>query len=134
MNKLKMRLAAYMNGRYGYDQLGKLLIGASIVCLILSFFTFNDIFYYLGIILLVFCYYRMFSKNISKRDSENRKFTGLTGKVTARFRGSKRRISERKTHNFFKCRNCSQTIRVPKGKGNIYITCPKCKTEFQAKT
>lgn len=44
------------------------------------------------------------------------------------------RLKQRKTHRFFKCPECGVTVRVPKGKGKIKITCPKCKNAFVRNT
>ena len=46
----------------------------------------------------------------------------------------KKRWAQRSTYRFFKCPQCKQTVRVPKGRGKICITCPKCKTEFIKKS
>ena len=35
---------------------------------------------------------------------------------------------------YFKCPNCKAKLRVPKGKGRLNITCPKCRTMFHGKT
>ena len=46
----------------------------------------------------------------------------------------KKRWAQRSTYRFYKCPQCKQTVRVPKGRGKICITCPKCKTEFIKKS
>ena len=46
----------------------------------------------------------------------------------------KKRWAQRGTYRFFKCPQCRQIVRVPKGRGKICITCPKCKTEFMLLT
>lgn len=134
MDKLKMKFISFMNGRFGQDELGKFLTAISIVCLLFSFTEFGRPFYYFGILFLIICYFRMFSKNIMKRDNERRKYLKIKNKVLSGFRSTKKRFRERRTHCFFKCSKCSQMIRIPKGKGNISISCPKCKYEFLAKT
>lgn len=37
-------------------------------------------------------------------------------------------------HKYFRCPNCGQMLRVPKGKGKISISCRNCGTTFQKKT
>ena len=39
-----------------------------------------------------------------------------------------------KEHKYFTCKNCKAICRVPVGKGNIVITCPKCGAQIRAKT
>lgn len=78
---------------------------------------------------------RFFSKNIAKRTEENRRFT----EWTYRFRDpnsfrNKRRQARREGKELFKCPVCKKTIRVPRGKGKIEITCPNCKERFVRKT
>lgn len=46
----------------------------------------------------------------------------------------KQHAQERKHFKFFKCPACHQKIRVPKGKGRIEITCPRCGEKFVKKT
>ena len=98
--------------------------------------------------LLFWCYYRMFSRNISKRAAENQKYLNFKYRVVCKVKKGKYGRSagpasfaqkraqmkykqeQKKMYRFFSCPNCAQKVRVPKGKGKICITCPKCKTEF----
>ncbi len=78
--------------------------------------------------------FRTFSKNITKRSMENYKFAMLMSPVYVRYRSIRRRINDIKTHKHFRCFNCETNLRVPKGKGKILVTCPKCKAKFHKKT
>lgn len=134
MNQLKYKLSNFMRGRYGQDTLSKFIMAMSFVFLIVSFFTLEKPFYMVAFLLIILCYHRMFSKDIEKRYKENQKFLNLRYKIVCKIDRLKRRLKERKTHCFFKCTQCKQVIRIPKGKGNICVTCPKCKHEFLTKT
>jgi len=127
---MRQKLTQFMMGRYGVDQLSKILTGASVVLLILSMFTRWDILYILAIATLLIGYFRMFSRNVSKRYQENQKFLTWRYKVIAKWNVTKQHWAQRKTYHFYKCPDCRQKVRVPKGKGKISITCPKCKKEF----
>ena len=123
-----------MYGRYGNDQYNRFILGVAFVCLILSMFVRWGLLYYISLGLLIYCYFRMFSRNIAARQKENARYLGAAGRVKQIFRINRRRISERGEYRFFKCPGCGQQERVPKGKGHIMITCPKCRTEFQKTT
>ena len=119
-----------MIGRYGVDAFGKFLLGAMIVVWAINLFANSKILYSWALLLMVYAYYRMFSKNTTKRYQENVKFLQLKNKVISRFQSEKSQLQQRKTHHIYRCPTCKQKIRIPRGKGRICITCPKCKTEF----
>ena len=122
-----------MQGRYGNDQFNRTLMFAAIVCLILSMFAGN-VFYLLAVVLMVYAYYRMFSRQTYKRAGENQKYLQLEWKVKGYFSKKKNEWKQLKTHHIYKCPNCKQKIRVPRGKGKIAIRCRKCGTEFVKKS
>ena len=127
-------LQNFMRGRYGTDQLNFfLLVVAIIIMLVVTLFRIPYI-YWVSIALLIFCYWRMFSRKTYKRSAENTKFLRLVYPITSRFQNMKKKWKDRKTHKYFKCPNCKQELRVPKGKGEITITCPKCHTKFDKRT
>jgi len=86
--------------------------------------------YVLALACLIYSYFRMLSKNTQKRYKENLMYVGCTKHIRGWFNAWKLRFKERKTHHIYRCKKCGQNIRVPKGKGRICITCPKCKNEF----
>lgn len=127
MNGFKNRLYQFMQGRRGFDELGKVLIGGGLILLLLSNFLVKipiayNFAYYLSIAVLVYGYYRAFSKNLHKREMENRKFLSF-----------KQRRTDRKTYVYFNCPGCGQQMRVPKRRGTIEVNCHKCNTKFMKK-
>jgi len=122
-----------MIGRYGNDNLNRFLTAISIVCLVLSFFG-PRIFYLLAIAILVYVYFRMFSRNIYKRTMENNLYMRYEYKIKQYFATLKRDMNQRKTHHIYRCPSCRQKIRIPKGKGRIEIRCPKCSQTFIKKS
>ncbi|MCM1103766.1 MAG: zinc-ribbon domain-containing protein [Clostridium sp.] len=127
---MKQRLIRFMQGRYGMDQLGRALFWATMICLIISIFVRTKLFYFLALVLLVYSYFRMLSRNHAKRYAENQRYLALTAGIRRKFSSWKKTNAQRKTHHIYRCPNCKQKIRVPRGKGRIAITCPKCRTEF----
>ena len=127
-------LKKFMMGRYGVDQLSMALLVVSIFISILSSFVRVWVIEILNIVVLVIIFYRMFSKNIAKRYQENNKFLSIWNPIKNGVHNKIERIKGLKNYRYFKCSNCKQTLRVPKGKGKISITCPKCKTVMVKKS
>ena len=115
-----------MSGRYGTDKLNTtILISGAVICLIAMFIpvaavklTLVGIAYFL----MFWAIFRCFSRNTYKRYLENKKFILMKERITDRH------------HKHFMCPNCHQPVRVPRGKGKICITCPRCKEKFIRKT
>lgn len=49
-------------------------------------------------------------------------------------RMAKKMWKDRKTKVFLKCPTCGQTLSVPKGKGRMIVTCPKCHTRMETRS
>ena len=123
-----------MYGRYGTDTLNNTMLVLCIVLMILSRLFRQGWLNILSIAVLVICYLRLFSRNINARYQENQKFLTAVQAVRKWFGGVKQRFRDRKTHRYYVCPNCGMTLRVPRGKGKINITCPKCRAQFIKKT
>jgi len=134
MNKFREMITKLTQGRYGVDHLSKFIMYVSLALLIITLFWHSIILYSFALGLLIYGYFRIFSKNISKRYSENQAYLNIRYKFLGYFNQFKARCKDKKTHKIFKCPNCRQKIRVPKGKGKISIKCPKCRIEFIKKT
>ena len=134
MNRFKDKMARFMYGRYGMDQLSRNLSLICLVLLIVTMFVRNNVIYMIALVGIVYTYFRVFSRNISRRSEENEKYLRFHYKVVGKLNKIKFRITDSKTHRIFRCPSCSQKIRVPRGKGNISIKCPKCRIEFIKKT
>lgn len=124
----------FMKGRYGGDQLSVVLLLLSILLTLVGRLTKLSLFIFISYIPLLISVYRMFSKNISKRRMENYKFSIYLSPIYSRYKSIQRRFKDRRTHKYFKCPNCKRKLRLPKGKGKIIITCPKCKEKFEKRT
>ena len=88
----------------------------------------------LALVLIGYCYFRMFSRNISGRNEENQKYLSWTAGIRRSFTQTKNRIVQSKDYHIYKCPVCGQKIRIPRGKGKICITCPKCRHEFEKRS
>ena len=122
---MREKIARFMQGRYGVDELARFLTGLSMVWIV---------------------YYRILSRDYGKRQQENSKFLTLRYRFTSKWnqwihpkgyatKGSrweklKYDLAQKKAYHIYKCPGCGQKIRIPRGKGKIAVTCPKCNTEF----
>lgn len=126
MNRFKQWLQRFMTGRYGTDKLNTWILGGGLVLCIVSIFVpipAVDLVLTLGAYaLMIWAIFRTFSRNTYKRYRENCRFLMMLDRVKDR------------QHRYFDCPKCRQPVRVPRGKGKIMITCPKCKEKFQRKT
>jgi predicted RNA-binding Zn-ribbon protein involved in translation (DUF1610 family) len=123
-----------MMGRYGGDQLSMALLILSVVLTLIGDFARIPLLALIGYIPLGIGIFRILSRNINKRRMENYKFMTLMSPVYSRFKEVQYWAKESKTHRRFKCPNCGTKLWVPKGKGKIIVTCPKCKTDFKKRT
>ena len=124
----------FMSGRYGTDELSKFMLAVCLVLLVINIFTGVQGVYLIALVLLGVCYSRMFSRNYVKRSEENRKYLDTVWKIKNWFLKKKNRIIQSKDFHIYKCPSCGQKIRIPRGKGKICITCPKCRNQFEKKS
>lgn len=127
------RFRQFMYGRYGVDSYGKFLIGCGMACCVLNMFMHSRLLSMLMWILIIYAYMRMLTRQsdkIRKRYEENQKYLQAKNKFLTFWKREKSNMQQRKTHHIYRCPTCKQKIRIPRGKGRICITCPKCKTEF----
>lgn len=125
-------LRDFMYGRYGIDQFGHFLFGLYFFVLLISVFFPPMMFF--AYIVLIYFFYRTFSKQYYKRRQENTFYLQKTIGIRKFLNRQKNKFKYRKTHKYFKCPHCQQYLRVPKGKGNITITCPTCHQQFDKRT
>ena len=126
-------LQRFMYGRYGNDQFNYALMGAYLVLYLFSTLFRVGLVARLAPILILIALLRMLSRNPAKRRAENEKFLEIVRPLIHRYNVQKSRRQDRE-HCYFKCPNCGQHLRVPKGKGKISITCRSCGVSFEKKT
>ena len=153
--RFRERFYRFMQGRNGVDALSKFMnrigfvcIIAAILCSILTIALANHaahaaalvfrilyfVLYAVGIILFCLCYFRIFSRNVSKRQAENTRFLYRQQRVKRFFTGKKQEWKDRRIYRYFKCPQCGQKMRAPRKKGKIRVTCSKCAHVFITKT
>lgn len=131
IDKVKKEAVKFSQGRYGMDRLNVNLQFLSLPMLILGIIFKYPWLILLTFILLSIINFRSLSKNIRKRQEENRKYLELTSPFRKEVKLIRSRIKDRKTHRYLSCPKCNENLRLPKNKGKIRITCPKCKHQFE---
>ena len=134
--KLGQWFSKFMTGRYGNDRYGLFLSIAALFPLVASMFfrgAAGIILRLIAIALIVYLYFRVLSRNIPKRQAENRAYLKIRDRVVSSVRGARSRFSQRKQYRFFRCGKCRSYLRVPRGKGKLRVHCPHCGFEFEAK-
>lgn len=124
--RMKQALQRFMMGRYGTDKLNMWILGAGLIlCLASVFIPVVQVDLALtacSYALMGWAIFRTLSRNTYKRYRENRRFLMILDRLKDR------------DHKYFDCPKCRQPVRVPRGKGKIMITCPKCREKFQRKS
>lgn len=134
---MRERIARFMAGRNGNDQLNLFLLVVDMLLLLLATIFSGSIgraLYPLVFILLVLIYFRMLSRNLYRRSEENGKYMRLRYRFEAQMRLYKESWVQRKDYKFFTCPSCRAKLRVPRHKGKVKILCRKCGTSFFGKS
>lgn len=125
LQKLRAGLDRFMQGRYGLDRMNSVLLWTSVILAVVAMIlpgVAGLVFTLLAYLLMGIAIFRALSRNTYKRYRENRWFLMQCDRLKDRH------------HRYYTCPQCRQSVRVPKGKGKIAITCPKCKEKFIKKT
>ncbi len=134
---MRQRWQRFMSGRYGHDQLNFYLLILDVILLFVSSIFYGSFGRYiqpLVWLLLLYVYFRMLSKNLTKRREEYGKFVRFKLKVSAAYRLRHERWIQRKDYKFFTCPSCKTTLRVPRGHGKIKVVCRRCGNSFVGKS
>lgn len=148
----------FMKGRNGADELTIVMGFAGIVIAMIGSIARIQWLSWIAIAVIVIGVLRGLSKNIDARHNENEAFVAATanvpclGKFVASLGGgtaaagtskedferakrtAKKMWKGRKTTAYLKCPNCGQMLSVPKGKGKIRVTCPKCHAKMETRS
>jgi predicted RNA-binding Zn-ribbon protein involved in translation (DUF1610 family) len=132
------RFRIFMIGRNGSDQFNLALLIAYLVLSVFSSFFIGirivyAILYVLSLALLVVFFWRFFSRNVASRQLENERFLNWWNPTRYALIQWKNRITDR-DHVYVKCKRCGQRLRLPKRRGRLNVTCPKCGNRFIKKT
>lgn len=128
---MKYKIAAFFEGRNGMDELSKIILWPSLILMLISGFIgiqwLSAVLYGISIGGVVYSYMRVFSRKLDQRHGENEAYLRWKNRLKSRWQ-------QRRTHAFFRCPKCKTTLRVPRGKGKISVTCRCCGEKFIKKT
>lgn len=146
---LQLLFQRFLVGRYGFDPLGRLLLTGGLVCLFVDFVfryilgPYTWIPRLLGYLLLAYMLFRLLSRNLPARQGEARRFQFFlqrTSQSRGRLRQTWPRLKngewwrEHRQYKFVRCPYCSARLRLPRGKGKLVITCPRCQHKMAGKS
>ena len=135
LNRLRYTFSGFMQGRYGFDELNKFLyIAGLILYLVVIIFPRLVFLSFFAVFGIAWAFMRCMSKNFIKRQAERAAFLKIKNKIDKKLNFYKNAWKARKTHKYFKCEKCKASLKVPKGKGKIQVTCPKCSHKMIKKT
>ena len=123
----------FMLGRNGVDFLNKHLFRIAAVIAGINLLTMG----WVGILPLVAAGYALFrtlSRNLTVRQMEDLTARETYDRTKEKITGALHRAKQRRDYRFFSCPGCGSYLRVPRGKGRIQITCPRCGQRFDRKS
>ena len=126
-------LKRMMYGRYGVDELSLFLLGLYLVLVLLSQLPHLALLSWLALAVILWDFFRILSRRFDRRRAENARFLSLAGPVIRWFK-IRRTILRDRVHRYFKCPNCGQQLRVPRGRGKINVVCRSCGVSFEEKS
>ncbi len=129
---LGKKISMWLYGRYGMDELSRTLSLASMIFACISLFWWP--FFLPALLFMGWSLFRTYSKNIYARQKERFAYLRLERGIKDFFKLQRNKLRDRKTHRYYKCPKCRAQLRVPKGKGKITITCPKCGEKLNKKS
>ncbi len=134
MNDLKNKVVRFLSQRYGNDALNAFLFWVAVILFIVNFLLFDS--YWIRILIqavLIVTIYRSLSRKYAIRQQENNLFLQFTKRIRHTYLCIKRQ-SKDPNNKYFVCPYCAQISRIPKGRGNVEIICPKCKRKFDKRS
>ena len=136
MNQLRDKFYRFMQGRNGMDSLARFSFLCSIILLLISSAFRTELLRYIAIFALVYSYFRVLSRNIPKRYTENQRFEKIKYRLLHQIKWTqfKSKCMQFLHYHIYKCPTCKQKIRIPRGKGTIMVRCPKCGLEFKKRS
>lgn len=128
------KAADWMRGRRGPDDIAVFCTNLAVILVVINLFARVSWLSWIALALLAYSIFRIQSKNLGPRAKENEAFLKALGPARPWIQNPKAAFAETKQYKHVKCSSCGQRVRVPRGKGKLRVTCPKCKQKFEVKS
>lgn len=131
--KCKQNIRRFMIGRNGIDELTNTLVIVALILILLTSLTGSALLNLVGLFLYCVCFFRIFSRNTTKRYEENRKYIEGRQKFQRAVSQKWMRLKNTKKYKYFKCPECNALLKLPRKVGEVTVTCGKCRHSFKQK-
>ena len=133
MGKLRDRLARFMVGRYGPDELYGGMMGLMLVLMALGAVIKTPVVGYLMWAVMILALARFMSRKVEARKRENEKYLAATKPLRKRLSHIGKRIGGIRRYRYRSCPQCGAFIELPRRKGRRTIDCPRCRRRFDVR-
>lgn len=123
----------WARGRNGADELSGACTSLGVILVIIDLFAHTTWLSAVALALLAYSMFRISSKNITARGRENSQALRVAGPVLSFLSNPVAMLRETRSFVHLQCPSCGQRVRIPRGKGKVRITCPKCHARFDGK-
>ena len=131
--RLKMALIRFMQGRNGIDNLGYHALWSGLILSLVDSLFGTGLLGLVGTVLYVYSIFRILSRNVAKRQEENRRYVAFSTRIGKEVKQFFLRLKGMKEYKYFRCPGCKNRLRMKRGSGLKHITCPVCKHQFDQK-
>lgn len=128
------KVAEWLRGRRGPDDLAVFCVNLAIVVVLVNVFARTSWLGWAGLVLVAYAMFRIQSKNLGARARENEAFLKALGPARPWIQNSRAAWTELRSYKHVRCSSCKQRVRVPRGKGRLRVTCPRCKAKFEVRS
>ena len=128
------KVAEWLRGRQGPDDLATFCVNVAIVVVVVNLFARTSWLGWVALALVVYAMFRIQSKNLGSRARENEAFLNALGPVRPWVQNPRAAWAELRSYKHARCSSCKQKVRVPRGKGKLRVTCPRCGTKFEVRS
>lgn len=128
------KLAEWLRGRQGPDDLAVFSVNLAIVLVLVNVFVRTSWLGWVALVLVAYSMFRIQSKNLGACARENAAFLKALGPARPWIQNPRAAWSELRAYRHVRCTSCKQRVRVPRGKGRLRVTCPRCKSKFEVRS